>query len=142
CATPGETSTSRTAATSGRAFALAPWNVDAPMNDARERFTLVAMDAGARLQAFARDVRAGLTSRPKHLHCCYFYDGEGSLLFEEICELPEYYLPRAERAIFLEHADEIVSALPGDGMLIELGSGNAAKTRLLMDAVLRRQSAL
>src|SRR5438045_9751855 len=112
------------------------------MSPPRDRFTLIAVDAGARLQAFARDVRAGLTSRPKHLHCCYFYDAEGSLLFEEICELPEYYLPRAERAILLENADEIVAGFPGEVMLIELGSGNAAKTRLLIEALLRRQSAL
>src|SRR5207253_4168863 len=128
--------------TSGPAFARAPWSREHRMSQPRSRFTLVAMDAGARLQAFARDVRAGLTSRPKYLHCCYFYDGEGSLLFEEICDLPEYYLPRAERAILLTHADEIVAPFPGEVMLIELGSGNAAKTRLLIEALLHRQSAL
>src|SRR5712692_11650956 len=93
----------------------------------RERFTLLARDAGSRLAAFGRDVRAGLTSQPKRLSCCYFYDAEGSLLFEEICELPEYYLPRAERAILLQHADAIVAGFPVNVMLIELGSGNAAK---------------
>lgn len=112
------------------------------MKDPRARFNLVAMDAGARLQAFARDVRTGLTSRPKHLHCCYFYDAEGSLLFEEICDLPEYYLPRAEGVILQQHADEIVGRLPSPVTLIELGSGNAAKTRRLIDALLRRQPEL
>src|SRR5437867_1633965 len=62
----------------------------------RPRFTLIARDAGARLSAFARDVRAGLTAQPKTLSCCYFYDAEGSQLFDEICQLDEYYLTRAE----------------------------------------------
>lgn len=106
------------------------------------RFTLIAMDAGARLRAFARDVRAGLSARPKHLSCCYFYDQEGSLLFEEICALPEYYLPRAEEAILREHAEELARSLPDEVTLVELGSGNAAKTRILIDALLRRQRQL
>jgi L-histidine N-alpha-methyltransferase len=108
----------------------------------RERLTLVAVDAGARLAAFARDVRAGLTARPKRLSCCYFYDAEGSLLFEEICELPEYYLPRAEREILQAHAPGIVARFPGGVTLVELGSGNAAKTRLLIEACLTRQPSL
>ena len=112
------------------------------MSRLHDRFSLVAIPASARLQAFSRDVRAGLTSRPKHLHCCYFYDGEGSLLFEEICTLPEYYLPRAERAILQEHAGEIVAGFPADATLIELGSGNAAKTRLVIEALFRRQTSL
>ena len=49
--------------------------------------------------AFAEDVRAGLTSTPKRLSCRYFYDAEGSRLFDAICELPEYYLTRTEAGI-------------------------------------------
>ena len=106
------------------------------------RFRLIAMDTHTGLAAFARNVRKGLTSRPKQLSCCYFYDREGSLLFEEICELPEYYLPAAERSILNAHAAEIADSFPDEAVLVELGSGNAAKTRLLIDAFLGRQPTL
>jgi len=106
------------------------------------RFTLIAMDAGARLSAFVRDVKNGLQAQPKHLSCCYFYDAEGSNLFEEICEMPEYYLPSAEREILETQSGAIVSHCSGPLSLVELGSGNAAKTRILMDAILRRQKEL
>src|SRR5207253_4089126 len=128
--------------TSGPAFARAPWSREHRMSQPRSRFTLVAMDAGARLQAFARDVRAGLTSRPKYLPCCYFYDGEGSLLFEEICALPEYYLTRAEREILQARAGELISRFSSAPTLVELGSGSAAKTRLLIETCLRRYGTL
>src|SRR5689334_18407364 len=108
----------------------------------RPRFTLVSVEAGADGAAFIQDVRAGLTRRPKRLSCFYFYDREGSRLFEEICELPEYYLPRAEREILQKHAAEVVSRLPANVTLVELGSGNAAKTRILIEALLGLQKAL
>src|SRR5262249_14467820 len=92
--------------------------------------------------ALARDVRSGLTASPKYLSCCYFYDREGSLLFEEICNLSEYYLTRAEREILDRHADELAYRLPKDLRVVELGSGNSAKTRLLLAAILRRQQPL
>jgi dimethylhistidine N-methyltransferase len=81
---------------------------------------------------FARDVQAGLTAAPKQLHCVYFYDAEGSRLFEEICGLEEYYLTRAEREILEAHAADIVGTGPLE--LVELGSGSAVKTRLLLAA--------
>jgi dimethylhistidine N-methyltransferase len=81
---------------------------------------------------FARDVRAGLCASPKQLHCVYFYDAEGSRLFEEICTLEEYYLTRAEHEILEAHAHAIVGEGPLE--LIELGSGNAQKTRVLLSA--------
>lgn len=87
---------------------------------------------------FADDVFRGLTAEHKHLPCRWLYDREGSLLFEEICALPEYYIPRAERAILARHAGEIAASLPPGAMLVELGSGSAAKTRLLIEAFLRR----
>jgi L-histidine N-alpha-methyltransferase len=103
---------------------------------------MIVMGAGEYLAAFGRDVRAGLTRSPKSLSCAYFYDEAGSLLFEQICELPEYYLTRAERAILEAHALDIVSRLPNSISLVELGSGNAAKTRILIEALLRRQTRL
>jgi L-histidine N-alpha-methyltransferase len=108
----------------------------------KERFRLIAASSRDRQEAFARDVRAGLTDSPKHLSCCYFYDEEGSLLFDAICELPEYYLTRAEQEILQSHADAIAGTCPPNIRLIELGSGSAIKTRLLIDALLRRQDAL
>jgi dimethylhistidine N-methyltransferase len=104
--------------------------------------TLIAMEASQRLTAFGRDVRAGLMRSPKSLSCAYFYDEAGSLLFEQICELPEYYLTRAEHAILEAHATEIVSGLPNPVSLVELGSGSAAKTRILIEQLLRRQKSL
>jgi dimethylhistidine N-methyltransferase len=90
----------------------------------------------------ADDVRRGLTAPVKWLHCKYFYDRAGSALFEEICELPEYYLTRTETAILQEHAPDIVNLCPAPLELVELGSGSARKTRLLIEACLRRQLAL
>jgi uncharacterized SAM-dependent methyltransferase len=103
-----------------------------------ERFTLIGLPAESRRAHFAQDVTKGLTDSPKSLPCCYFYDRLGSLLFEAICEVPEYYLTRAETAILQTHAEEIAAFFPGATDLIELGSGSAAKTRLLIEAFLRR----
>jgi dimethylhistidine N-methyltransferase len=100
------------------------------------RFHLIELTAGDPFAELARDVAAGLTAEPKHLSCRYFYDREGSRLFEAICELPEYYLTRAETEILERRAREIASLFPGDVTVIELGSGNAVKTRLLLDALL------
>jgi L-histidine N-alpha-methyltransferase len=82
----------------------------------------------------AADVRAGLTKPFKELSPRYFYDERGSELFELITKLPEYYPTRCERAILERHSADIVgSARPR--ALIELGSGSAAKTRVLLDAM-------
>ncbi|MDT7541237.1 MAG: hypothetical protein QOE33_1141 [Acidobacteriota bacterium] len=92
---------------------------------------------------FADDVRRGLTSQPKRLFPKYFYDALGSQLFEAICLLPEYYLTRAEDEILSRHADEIVCAVSAPHItLIEFGSGSSAKTRHLIDALLRHQEGL
>ena len=95
----------------------------------------------------AAEVRAGLTSNPKTLSPWLFYDERGSELFEEITELPEYYLTRTERALFSEHADEIIrraSEPTGNDpaptlTLIELGAGTATKTGILLSAAVRHQ---
>jgi L-histidine Nalpha-methyltransferase len=86
--------------------------------------------------------RAGLTSRPRWLSCRWLYDEEGSRLFEAICEQPEYYPTRAELAILRERAGEIADALPPGGSLVELGSGSALKTRVLIEALIARDGAL
>jgi dimethylhistidine N-methyltransferase len=87
----------------------------------------------------AREVRAGLTASIKTLPCKFFYDDTGSKLFEQICELPEYYLPRAETAILREHACRMIELCPPELTLVELGCGNLTKTRFLIDAGLARQ---
>lgn len=79
------------------------------------------------------DVIAGLTQTPKTLPPKYFYDDRGSQLFEQICDLPEYYLTRTEAAILQTHAAAIV-AQTGACELVELGSGSSTKTRLLLSA--------
>jgi L-histidine N-alpha-methyltransferase len=85
--------------------------------------------------AMARDIRLGLTAKPKELPPKYFYDERGSQLFERITELPEYYPTRAEREILHHRSAEIVAAAGAPGTLVELGSGSAAKTRYLLSAM-------
>ena len=79
------------------------------------------------------DILRGLRSTPKRLSPTYFYDERGSQLFDEICELPEYYITRTETAILQRHARDIARAIGKDAMLVELGSGASTKTRLLLD---------
>jgi L-histidine N-alpha-methyltransferase len=85
-------------------------------------------------RSLADDVLDGLTKPFKELPPKHFYDARGAELFDRICELPEYYPTRAERAILEARADEIVAAT-GAAELVELGSGTAAKTRLLLQAM-------
>ena len=80
-----------------------------------------------------QDVIEGLSNRSKSLPPKYFYDELGSQLFEQICELPEYYLTRTETAILKQYAGAIAQ-LTGPCELVELGSGSATKTRLLLNA--------
>ncbi len=94
----------------------------------------VHLDADA-AAAMARDVRAGLSAWPKELAPKYFYDERGSELFEAITELEEYYPTRTERSILAARAEDIVAAADGPRTLIELGSGSASKTRVLLDAM-------
>jgi dimethylhistidine N-methyltransferase len=91
------------------------------------------------LAGFAEDVRTGLSANPKRLSPKYFYDELGSLLFEAICLLPEYYLTRAENEIMERFAEEIVASVAGVNTLLEMGSGSASKTRLIIEALLRKQ---
>jgi len=91
---------------------------------------------------FARDVRSGLTAQNKALPSKYFYDAVGSSLFEAICNIPEYYLTRAETEILTAKSQEIVDAVGTPIEMIELGSGSAIKTRFLIDAAFARQQRL
>jgi L-histidine N-alpha-methyltransferase len=84
--------------------------------------------------ALRADVREGLTRDPKQLPPKWFYDAQGSELFEEITRLPEYYPTRAEREILEERAKTIAD-ITRARTLVELGSGSSEKTRLLIDAL-------
>jgi L-histidine Nalpha-methyltransferase len=95
----------------------------------------VRLPPGGPLSGMAADVRAGLTKPFKELSPRYFYDERGSELFERITRLPEYYPTRAERAILDLHGDAIVDTAGAPATLIELGSGSALKTRVLLDAM-------
>ena len=83
--------------------------------------------------AFERDVLRGLSRRPRRLPCKYLYDERGSRLFDDICELPEYYPTRTEVSILEANIDAIARAIGTRVMLIEYGSGSGTKTRLLLD---------
>ena len=106
------------------------------------RFALHRDPHPARVATFAEDVRSGLGTRPRSLSPKYFYDDLGSALFEAITRLPEYYLTRVERDLLATYGREIVGGFEGPLELVELGSGSATKTRLLIDALLQRQPAL
>ena len=108
----------------------------------RRRLILDSAAAKSLADQFARDVETGLTAFPKRLSCRFFYDPAGSRLFERICALPEYYLTRTEHRILQERAAQIVCAAPRDTALVELGSGSAVKTRVLIEAFLERREKL
>jgi L-histidine Nalpha-methyltransferase len=96
------------------------------------------------LDRIASAVRDGLTAHPKTLPPWLFYDEAGSLLFEQITTLPEYYLTRVERSILSRHGAAIL-AEAGDGQslrIVELGAGSADKTRLLLQAAVDRQASV
>jgi len=85
-------------------------------------------------RSLADDVLDGLTKPFKELPPKHFYDARGAELFDRICELPEYYPTRTERSILQDHAEQLAGAT-GAAELVELGSGTAAKTRVLLDAL-------
>ncbi|MCG8607591.1 L-histidine N(alpha)-methyltransferase [bacterium] len=105
-------------------------------NQSRLRIKVSQRDES--VDSLADEALRGLTSIRKKLSPKFFYDKTGSELFEQICELPEYYPTRTERAILLEYADDIVRDLGTRIVLVELGSGSAVKTRLIIDAFSNR----
>ena len=86
-------------------------------------------------EEFLQDVVVGLREEPKQLPCKYFYDQRGCELFDQICELEEYYLTRTELSIMHRYGDEMAADLGPQCMLIEYGSGSSTKTRLLLNAI-------
>jgi dimethylhistidine N-methyltransferase len=99
--------------------------------------------SASKQSTFAEDVLNGLSSSPKFLSSKYFYDDEGSRLFQEIMKLPEYYLTRAELEIFQTQTPEIFAAFDarhGAFDLIELGAGDGTKTSRLVDYFLAQNA--
>jgi len=89
---------------------------------------------------FAADVRAGLTKHgQRELPSKYLYDEIGSQLFETICLLPEYGLTRADTRLLQSYARDMVSRMPTPTHVAELGSGSGKKTRMILEALARRQ---
>jgi len=84
---------------------------------------------------FRQDILTGILAEQKYIAPKYFYDAEGSRLFDQICRLPEYYLTRTEIGLLKEHGSEIAACLGPDVTLLELGSGSSVKIRLLLDAL-------
>jgi L-histidine Nalpha-methyltransferase len=104
-----------------------------------DRFELIEVPRSPGASSFAQDVVAGLTASPKRLPAKYHYDEVGSALFDAITLLPEYYLTRAETEILREWGWQIVRVLDAPIDFLELGSGSAVKTRLLIGEALRVQ---
>lgn len=96
----------------------------------------------AELAEFRSAVVEGLSSDPKRLPCRFFYDHEGSVLFDAICDQPEYYLTRTEDQILRSCSAELASLMPSNVCLLELGSGTARKTRHIIRALLARERTL
>lgn len=87
--------------------------------------------------AFRADVLKGLAQPRKTIPARWFYDLEGSRLFEEITRLPEYYPTRTETALLKACVGEVASLLGPSPMIVEFGSGSSLKTRILLDAMPR-----
>jgi L-histidine N-alpha-methyltransferase len=108
--------------------------MDTTTRTATDRVVVESFLGGADHKTLADDVLDGLTRPFKELPPKHFYDAHGAELFDQICDLPEYYPTRCEREILQNRSAEIV-ALTGAGELVELGSGTAAKTALLLGAM-------
>jgi L-histidine Nalpha-methyltransferase len=89
--------------------------------------------ASSAVDQLTLDALEGLRKTPKQLSPVWFYDEEGSCLFDSICELPEYYLTRTESHIMTQHGAEMASRIGPHAALIEFGSGSSDKTRILLD---------
>jgi dimethylhistidine N-methyltransferase len=87
------------------------------------------------VEEFRNTVIQGLQGSPKTLPCKFFYDAEGSNLFDRICELPEYYPTRTELALLSGHAAEMAALAGPQAALVEFGSGAGVKIRLLLAAL-------
>jgi dimethylhistidine N-methyltransferase len=112
--------------------------MNAATHNAIALFPAVAEGADA-LEGFAGELAAGLHARPRQVSPKFFYDAAGSALFDQICELPEYYPTRTELGILREHADDMARLIGPNAEIVEYGAGASRKVRLLLDALERPQ---
>lgn len=91
-------------------------------------------------KSFSEEVIFGLSLKNKVIHSKFFYDIRGSYLFDKICSLPEYYLTRTEIKILNDIREELTMILGSGYQLVELGSGSATKTRIILDVLDKIQS--
>lgn len=103
--------------------------------DAGVQTSPISLAPRSERERFRRDVIEGLSKPRKTLPSKYFYDAEGSRLFDDICALQEYYIPAAEAPLLAEAARDIAGLARTDGVLVEFGSGSSVKTRALLDRV-------
>jgi dimethylhistidine N-methyltransferase len=101
----------------------------------REGGDIAAPQAHSPNAEFARDLKLALAARPRSISPKYFYDAQGSALFDRICELPEYYPTRTELAILGGNAHEIAAHIGANAQIVEFGAGSLRKVRLLLDAM-------
>ncbi len=94
---------------------------------------LQGINADPAMEAFLRDVVSGLKRDQKEIPSKYFYDKRGSELFDQICELPEYYPTRTEMAIMRDSGTDIANQVGPGRLVVEYGSGSSLKTRILLD---------
>ena len=104
-----------------------------------EAATPASYESGDRsdLSNFGQDLLAALSASPRSIAPKYFYDAQGSALFDRICELPEYYPTRTEVSILRNQAPQIAEAIGPDAEIVEFGAGSLMKIRLLLDAMER-----
>jgi len=93
----------------------------------------VLLDQEPSSDSFLEEVLHGLRQSPKALPCKYFYDERGSRLFDQVCELEEYYVTRTEQAIIHAYAPQMAAQVGPGAMLVEYGSGSSVKTRALLE---------
>jgi L-histidine Nalpha-methyltransferase len=106
------------------------------------RLQVISLPCHDPASSFGAEVARGLGATAKRLPCRFFYDAEGSRLFEQICTLPEYYPTRTEEDILRSAAGDIIDAVGEKVALSEFGSGDSRKTRILIEALLERQDRL
>jgi dimethylhistidine N-methyltransferase len=99
----------------------------------QQHISTTLLDFTPATKSFFDDVVAGLDQRPRSLPCKYFYDERGSQLFDQICDLDEYYLTRVELEIMRQNASQMAEQIGPGVMLVEYGSGSSVKTRLLLE---------
>lgn len=101
-----------------------------------QRYAVIGTDLPDSVIFKGQDVIAGLSRHPKLIDSIYYYDDRGSVLFEQLCKEPAYYLTRTERGILIDAARG-VARLTGNCTLVELGCGNCEKTKTLLQAYAR-----